>query len=167
MGKIYIMMGLPAAGKSTFLKKYAEPLDNAEIVSRDKIRFSLLKEGEEYFSHEEEVKKILWETINNALDKGKDVYIDQTSLNKASRKLLIDHINKDVEINIIFVITPLLHCLVNNESRAGTKAYVPKGVIKRMNSQMESPEYSEGFKHIYIYDIFTDKVILVSNWDKD
>ena len=54
MKRIYILMGTPAAGKSTFLKK----IKNGLIVSRDAIRFSLLKEGEDYFAHETETLRI-------------------------------------------------------------------------------------------------------------
>lgn len=158
MNKVYIMMGLPGAGKSTFLKKYTV-LRSDKIVSRDEIRFSLLKEGEDYFSHEEEVKKILWKTINNALIDGYNVFVDQTSLNKASRKLLLDHIHKNIDINIIFVDTPCFNCIQNNNTRIGTKAFVPTGVIRRMNQQLEPPTYDEGFKNIYTYNIFTDEII--------
>lgn len=162
MNKVYIMMGLPGSGKSTFLKNYIKPLCNiniAKIVSRDEIRFSLLKEGEDYFSHEEEVKKIFWETINNALIDGYNVFVDQTSLNKASRKLLLNHIYKNIDINIIFVDTPCFNCIENNDTRIGTKAFVPKGVIRRMSCQLEPPTYDEGFKNIYTYNIYTDEII--------
>jgi len=59
MADVYIMCGCPGSGKTTWLKDHVKP--GSAIISRDAIRFSLLKEGEDYFSHEEEVTAILWD----------------------------------------------------------------------------------------------------------
>lgn len=167
MSKLYIMMGLPGSGKSTFLKNYIKPLDNSVIVSRDEIRFSLLKDGENYFAHEEEVKNILWDTINEELSKGNNVYVDQTSLNKKSRALLLNHINLNncEKISIIWCDTALDCCLENNETRKDTKAYVPRGVIRRMMAQLEPPCFNEGFDCIYIYAAYPDKIYKMEEGD--
>ena len=39
--------------------------------------------------------------------------------------------------------------LEQNEKRKGTRAYVPKSVIRRMYNQFEFPNYDEGFAKIY------------------
>ena len=52
------MMGIPGSGKSTFVRKRRDIFDNPIVISRDKIRFSLLEEGDEYFSKEEILKFI-------------------------------------------------------------------------------------------------------------
>lgn len=158
MAKLYVMMGLPGSGKSTFLKNYCSNLDNTVIVSRDEIRFSLLKEGEDYFSHENDVTKILWKTINEELANGKNVYVDQTSLNEKSRLLLLNHIDQNLcsKISLIWCDTPTTCCLENNETRKGTRAYVPRGVIRRMSQQLQVPNFKEGFNAIYIYNMYSD-----------
>ena len=46
------MVGCPGSGKSTWAKKH---LPDTYYVSRDEVRFSLLQDGEDYFSHEKEV----------------------------------------------------------------------------------------------------------------
>ena len=71
MANLYLMCGVPGAGKSTFIKKRTR-LDHAVVVSRDAIRFSIVKPDEEYFSHEDEVVKIFWEQINKALAENKE-----------------------------------------------------------------------------------------------
>ena len=49
--QFYIMCGIPGSGKSTFAKKITEIYEkhniSIETVSRDEIRFSLIKPGED------------------------------------------------------------------------------------------------------------------------
>ena len=59
---------------------------------------------------------------------------------------------KDVEVNVIYVRVPLEVAIERNENRIGTRAYVPKSVIRRMWSQTTIPTKEEGFEHIYIID---------------
>lgn len=152
MANLTLVCGLPGSGKSTFLSKF-EHNKNCKIISRDKIRFSLLQEGESYFSHEEEVCKILWDKINESLAADKNTYVDQTSLTPDSRSYLLKHITTHYELcNIIWFNIPINICLERNENRNGTKAYVPRGVIRRMAAQMIPPSYKETFDNIFIYD---------------
>ena len=52
---LYILIGVPGVGKSYFAKKKLMEGPGWKYISRDEIRYSLLKEGEDYFSHENEV----------------------------------------------------------------------------------------------------------------
>ena len=52
-GKLYLMMGISGAGKSTWLRHNIK--DGEVIVSRDQIRFGMLQDGDDYFDHEDEV----------------------------------------------------------------------------------------------------------------
>ena len=159
MADLYLMMGVPGSGKTTFLKNRVTK-ETSIIISRDTIRFSLLKEGEEYFSHEKEVVKIFWEKINNALAEGKDVFVDQTSLTPRSRKYLLEHINGYTYANLIWINEPLTTCLERNELRRDTKAYVPRDTIKRMFDQLIEPSLDEGFNKIYVYNSNTNVFII-------
>ena len=149
MADVYIMCGCPGSGKTTWLKNHVKP--GSAIISRDTIRFSLLKEGEDYFSHEEEVTAILWDQINGVLSDGRDVFVDQTSLNKRSRKWLLDHITGYDKVNVIWIDTPLEIALERNEKRKGTKAYVPRRQVQRMFFSIEPPSFEEGFFRIFRY----------------
>ena len=159
--KLYLLMGAPGSGKSTYLKtRFSQP---PAVVSRDAVRFAMVSEDEEYFSKEKEVFREYIEQIRNALKFNKEVFADATHLNESSRaKVLfaLGHDLKDVEVNVIWVRVPLEVAITQNEFRQGTRAYVPKSVIRRMYSQATMPSKEEGFEHIYIFDGKTEKEIL-------
>ena len=64
MKKLYLMIGIPGSGKSTWARNRKDGI----IVSRDAIRCSFLKDGENYFSKEDLVIKDLefftWEKLD-------------------------------------------------------------------------------------------------------
>lgn len=151
MAKLYVMVGCPGSGKSTWCQNYATPADRH--VSRDDIRFALVEEDEEYFSREKEVFRSFAEQINFYLESGYNVFADATHLNKASRNKLLRAIPAKVdEIDAVYIKTPLWKALEQNEKRKGTRSYVPKSVIRRMNCQIEQPTFEEGFSKIYIVE---------------
>lgn len=151
MADLYLMCGVPGAGKSTFLKNHIKE-ENSEIISRDAIRFSIVKPDEDYFSHEDEVLNIFWEQINKALAEGKDTFVDQTSLTPRARKWLLQHVEGYKYANLIWIDENLETCLKRNELRRGTRAYVPRSVIRRMFSQFIEPSLDEGFDYIFHYN---------------
>ena len=158
MGDLFLMCGVPGAGKSTFLKNHVKK-DTSIIISRDEIRFSIVKPEEEYFSHEDEVCEIFWKKINEALASNKDVFVDQTSLTPKSRKWLLQHVNGYEHANLIWIDEDIQTCLERNEMRRGTRAYVPKSAIIRMNEQFIEPSLDEGFYRIYYYNSKENKIV--------
>lgn len=155
MADVYVLCGIPGSGKSYWAQHHIKP--GVAYVSRDNIRFSLLKEGEDYFSHEDEVYHIMWDQINGALSDGRDVVVDQTSLNPKSRKYLIDHLTGYEKLNAIWIDTPLETALKRNEMRCGL-AYVPSFVIHRMYKSFIEPSFKEGFYRIFRYK--NDKMMM-------
>ena len=90
-----------------------------------------------------------------ALKFNKEVYADATHLNELSRAKLLRALGKNlkgVEVNVIYVRVPVEVAIQRNENRIGTRAYVPRSVIRRMYSQTTMPIKEEGFDHIYIVD---------------
>lgn len=139
MSTLYVMIGIPGSGKSTFAKKL-----KAEIVSRDEIRFSFLKnENEPYFKYEDKVFKKFIQTIQKCLDKGNDCIADATHLNVKSRYKLLYNLNlENVDIIPIIMNTNLKTCLKRNEKREGLKK-VPKETIINMSNNLEFPNEYE------------------------
>ena len=158
MADLFLICGAPGSGKSTFLKRF-EKCDNYKVISRDKIRFSLLSDGENYFSHEDESLAILWKQINDALANGKTVFVDQTSLNPKARSYLINHVHGYNEVNAIWMNETLKTCLDRNDLRTEPRTKVPRGAVRRMFYSFVKPSYYEGFTHIYRYESETDSLI--------
>ena len=158
MAKLYLMMGIPGSGKSTWIKDHLLPCQ--AHVSRDKIRFALVDEGEEYFSRETEVFNSFVEQINTFLSNGCDVYADATHISRTSRNKLLSRINSHPEeVNLIWINGGLTTALLQNENRKDTRSYVPKSVIRRMHNQIEAPDFEEGFNIIYEVNPQTGTII--------
>lgn len=137
MADLILMMGIPGAGKSTYVEKYA-PFDGV-IVSRDKIRFELVKEDEPYFSREDEVFEEFIRHIVYGLRKGYNVYADATHLTPKSRAKVINAVKRYYvpdKVKVLWVQVELEVALAQNELRKGTRAHVPPSVIRNMEEQI-------------------------------
>ena len=166
-GILYISCGVPGSGKSTFLKEMKEK--NEIIISRDEIRFALLKPGEDYFSHEKEVYARFLHAIAHNIKMGYNVYADATHLNEKSRYSLLHQLyNKGCrpsETNAIYFDVPLSVCLERNECRLGTAAYVPPEQVERMFTQFVPPQKYEGFKNIWSVNLDGDVELIYEGDD--
>ena len=159
--RLWLMCGIPGSGKSTWIQNHKNYFSTScKIVSRDAIRFSLLKEGENYFSKEKETWNEYVRQAKESLKENVDTILDATHLNEPSRGKILRALGddiKDVEINAIVIDTTLGTALERNEQREGL-AYVPPSAIERMSSQMTLPTLEEGFDHIYIHEEVNGKI---------
>lgn len=137
---LWIMCGIPGSGKSTWLANNISRFTNSIIISRDQIRFSMLKEEDEYFLKEKEVFNTFVNKIQNAIDNGIwDIFIDATHLNEKSREKVLRRLKlNDYQINVIVFQVPLGECLRRNNLRTG-RAKVPTAVIRRMAQDLTHP----------------------------
>ena len=125
-------------------------------VSRDKIRFSLLNEGEDYFARENLVFKEWVKEIQEHINLGHDVIADATHLTPASRKKLLNSLNlNEVPVTAINFIASLDKCLERNEKRKG-RAYVPKEVIKRMYHSYKPAKMGEDPRITGVWNLEVD-----------
>lgn len=148
MNTLYVMVGIPGAGKTHWAKQFIKNNPNVQYVSRDEIRMSLLDDNDEYFAQERKVFNRFVTRIVILLNDHQDVIADATHLSQASRAKLINNItNRGISLNdfvieFIFINPTLEQCLRNNDVREG-RAYVPKSQIRRMWHQLEPPSANE------------------------
>jgi predicted kinase len=142
--KVYLICGPAGAGKSTWIRRNATAGTSAHI-SRDRIRFSMVKEDEYYFSREKEVYVEFVRQICRALayeTKWVDeIYIDATHLTKKSREKLIrelDSFNPNYDLIAVVIKPDLEQCLAQNAQRSG-REFVPETVIKNMYETFQHP----------------------------
>ena len=160
-----LMCGIPGSGKSTWIREHVSP--DTKVISRDEIRFAILKDNDNYFSKEKEVWKEFIKQIKNAIAEYNDVIVDATHLNEASRKKVLnalsDVLNADISVCAIFMATPLEVALDYNANRTG-REFVPESVIRNMFSICTMPRFEEGFEKVCV--VFADgeiKVLEASN----
>jgi len=148
MKTLVVLCGVPGSGKTT----WAHEQSRAKVISRDEIRFKIIKNDEEYFSHEKEVFKEFIRQIKEALysnDPDYDhVIADATHLNYNSRAKLLNHVfgtlfidENDLRgypIHFIYFDTPIEVCLKRNNNRTGRER-VPEDVIINMYENFTKP----------------------------
>ena len=163
MNNLYVLCGIPGCGKSTWVKKKMSENPLSYIgtqkwayVSRDEVRFSMIKEEDDYFSKE---KQVYQEFINRICDYLGDSWIenviaDATHLNEVSRDKLINAIrrkrpNEPLNIIMVYFDIPLEVCKFRNNKRSG-RALVPEHVMDKMYAQLEFPKLRKGLERIEI-----------------
>jgi predicted kinase len=148
MKTLYITIGCPASGKSTYVKKYVE--DNQQTgmyLSSDELR-AKFGSGEtdqtvtpQVFSH---IKLKITEFLTNVV--GDYLIIDATSINRKNRRDYIDLTkNNDARI-VAWVFERPRNVLV--ERNKNRDRVVPEWVIDKMLNQYERPTTDEGFDEI-------------------
>ena len=163
---LFLMVGCPASGKSTFIKKQIYLMTNAKVISRDEIRFSLVAEDEPYFSREDEVFDCFINEIREAIKTYDYVFVDATHLNKNSRfktlkRLYLNH-NEVAVVPIVFT-TPLETCLLRNEYREGRRR-VPEDAIKRMYNSFTWPD-TDNYNYSSIWVVNEDGEIETTDYN--
>jgi len=147
MSKMYLMCGCPGVGKSYYIKTHLK--EGEKIISRDEIRFSMLKDEDEYFSKEKEVYNEFLRRINAEIAAGSDFYVDQTSLNTGARAKLLNKLNKKPDKLIAIYINKPLNIILNQNAQRTGRAFVPEDAVINMFNSIEKPTKKEGFDEIW------------------
>ena len=165
MSKLYILVGVPASGKSTISKHLIS--ESCTVYSTDAIRCELF--GDEKLTYTDEwlkkngyngsddhlekydyanitIYRMFFERINKSLNEGLDVIADATNISKYSRSRLIKACGENAsEIHAIVIATPLDTCIRQNIAR-GEK--LTEKALRWIADDYEEPTPDEGFDSI-------------------
>lgn len=147
MPTLFVMIGLPASGKSTKAKQIIES-EGGTVLSSDGIRFTLY--GDENIQGDpKEIFQYLHESITSNLQNGTNVVFDATNISYKNRMQLLQRLNKidGLKKIAVLVATPWHEILENNKSR---ERFVPEMVVERMRKNFFAPFWGEGWDDIQI-----------------
>ena len=132
-----MMIGIPGSGKSTFARSNL----SGEYLSSDDLRDELGKI---------DIWNEMLQRTEAALEMGKDVIYDATSIKRRDRSKALEIARKHEATTIAYVMdAPLEKCLDWNRQRFGSRI-VPDDVIKRMYNEYEPPADDEFDRIIYL-----------------
>lgn len=136
---LYITIGLPASGKSTWAKKLV--YDNPGVykrVNKDDLR-AMLDVSHWSNGNEQFVLDTRDYIVREALKQGKSVIVDDTNLNEKHQErleLLVSHVNRGIDIELVFFDVSVEDCVKRDSQRTGT-AKVGAKVIRSMSKSFE------------------------------
>jgi predicted kinase len=144
MNTLYITVGLPGSGKSTYAKEFIKGKE-IEYLSSDSLRAVYGKSEED-----QTVTPLVFGHIKRKVDEflkdGKNVMVDATSVNRKERS---DYINtaKKYGAKVVAIVFKMdRQGLIDRNKKRGEQGgrVVPDWVIDKMLAKFEEPSYSEG-----------------------
>lgn len=152
--KLFMMVGLPGSGKSTYADYIITDHGKPIIHSSDKLREELYNDINNQDNNSELFQE-LHKRIKEDLRNKKDVVYDATNISKKRRISFLNELKNIPCIRIcILIMTPIEDCIEFDLKRKRT---VSENVIYRMLKNWNPPYYDEGF----------DNIILITNTNKE
>jgi predicted kinase len=142
MMELIIFVGLQGSGKSTFYRTYFA--QTHELVSKD------------LFTNNKNKNRRQAQLIENALQEGRSVVVDNTNPSIEERAALM-RLGRQYGAEIVgyYFDATVKQCLERNKQREG-KARVPVVAIYTTAKKLVLPNYEEGFDKLYAVRIMDD-----------
>jgi len=148
---LYMLIGVPASGKSTWINTQDWTRD-IPVVSSDRfIDEHAQKQGKTYNEVFEEYIKVATKLMENQVlicqANNKDVIWDQTNLTAKSRAAKLAMLPDYYKIAVVFKTPDADEHKRRLDGRPGKS--IPEGVLKSMAANLQLPTEAEGFKEIW------------------
>lgn len=147
MTKLILMIGIPASGKSTYVKTHATSKD--KVISRDSIRFDMVPDGSPYFEKEKEVFNEYVRQAQEAIDAGiyNRIFLDATHLNEKSRNKILDRLNlENIILEAVYFDLPAEVVAARNNKRVG-RYRVPDETMQQMADRITCPSADKKYNY--------------------
>lgn len=141
--RLYVLVGLPGSGKSTWLERNRKP-----SLSSDALR--ALLSGDE---SNQRINGLVFATLRTLvrarLEAGcEETWIDSTALSRRERRCWIRLAEMHgCPVEAVFFDTPAELCRVRNASR---ERKVPTDALERMAGRLSPPSLDEGFDRVTV-----------------
>lgn len=145
MATIYLMIGIPASGKTTWAKEKEKELDNAVYIGSDGIRLELWG-NENDQQHNRETFKEIFKRITEAGKQNKNIIYDATNITRREKENILKLLPPTYYKIGVRMSTPVRDCYRRNLKR---ERNVPEKVIGRMEQRLT-----------YDMDLFDDFLII-------
>lgn len=152
MPKAYILIGVPGAGKSTWISKAPVDWNNTVVASTDNYVEKIAKQRGKAYSEifKEIMPRAVHEmarTVRNAVEAKQDIIWDQTSTTIGSRAKKFNMLPDDYEVIAVVFPTPEPEEHARRlKGREGKN--IPDNVMRSMINGWQEPTEAEGFSKI-------------------
>ena len=152
MPKLYMLIGVPASGKSTWREQFFET-NRAMIISTDDILEDIAATQNKTYNDvfKDNIKfatKQMDVHMRVALESEMDIVWDQTNITKKSRKSKLAMVPEHYEKIAVVFLTPDEAEWQRRLDRPGKS--IPQNILMGMRDSMQFPEPEEGFDKIQV-----------------
>ena len=152
MPKCYQLIGVPGAGKSTWITKQ-EWAKDCVVVSTDEFVEAYAKQqgktyNEVFDAYMSLAVQLMADKVVKAREEGKDIIWDQTSMSIKSRKRKFNMLRDYEHIAVVFKTPEPDELQRRLASRPGKN--IPDHVMKSMMDNFDMPTTDEGFTEIVV-----------------
>lgn len=153
----YMMVGLPGSGKSTASDQLLKEIEELTVLSTDEYIEKYAKEvgktyNEVYREVGDKAQKWMNQQIKELIKAEKTFVWDQTNVYATARVKKINMLKQngyEVTAIVVEISEEELSRRIKKRTSEGGKK-IPYSVLGEMKKNYTRPEYSEGFKEIYI-----------------
>jgi predicted kinase len=151
MPKLYVLVGVPGSGKSTWVNSQ-DWASNCAYISTDKFVDAYAHEVNKTYSEVfdyimPKAVKMMADEVVTARELGQDIIWDQTSTTAGSRRKKFKMLPDYYAIAVVFK-TPAMDEL-NRRLQGRPGKNIPDHVMRNMIDNFEMPSEEEGFKEIW------------------